>query len=179
MAERLTSLAAVLPPDTRLLVLGSMPGAASLAAQQYYAHPRNAFWPIMSQLFGFAADLPYPQRLMQLQAQGIGLWDVLQSCERQGSLDSAIRAETPNDFASLLQQQPQIRALAFNGAKAAQSFRKLVLPTLAPEQVVKAMHAKGIIMSSTPYRKSYARFAPSLINNEQEIERALAVLQAL
>lgn len=135
MAERLTSLAAVLPPDTRLLVLGSMPGAASLAAQQYYAHPRNAFWPIMGQLFDFTTDLPYPQRLMQLQAQGIGLWDVLQSCERQGSLDSAIRAETPNDFASLLQQQPQIRALAFNGAKAAQSFRKLVLPTLAPEQV--------------------------------------------
>jgi TDG/mug DNA glycosylase family protein len=135
MAARLTSLAAVITPDTRLLVLGSMPGAASLAAQQYYAHPRNAFWPIMSQLFNFAADLPYPQRLKQLQAHGIGLWDVLQSCEREGSLDSAIRAETPNDFAALLKQQPQIRALAFNGAKAAQSFRKLVLPTLAPEQV--------------------------------------------
>ncbi len=130
MAARLTSLAAVIAPDSRLLVLGSMPGAASLAAQQYYAHPRNAFWPIMGQLFGFAADLPYAERLMQLRARGIGLWDVLQSCERQGSLDSAIRAEQPNDFASLLQQQPGIRALAFNGAKAAQSFRKLVLPSL-------------------------------------------------
>lgn len=130
MAARLTSLAGVIAPDCRLLVLGSMPGAASLAAQQYYAHPRNAFWPIMGQLFGFAADLPYAERLTQLRARGIGLWDVLQSCERQGSLDSAIRAEQPNDFASLLQQQSGIRALAFNGAKAAQSFRKLVLPRL-------------------------------------------------
>ncbi|EJI84362.1 hypothetical protein AEST_28050 [Alishewanella aestuarii B11] len=135
MAERLTSLAAVLAPDTRLLVLGSMPGAASLAAQQYYAHPRNAFWPIMGQLFGFAADLPYPERLTQLRARGIGLWDVLQSCERQGSLDSTIRAEQPNDFASLLQQQPGIRALAFNGAKAAQSFRKMVLPSLQTQPI--------------------------------------------
>ncbi|MFN3711019.1 MAG: DNA-deoxyinosine glycosylase [Alishewanella aestuarii] len=134
MAARLTSLAAVIAPDSRLLVLGSMPGAASLAAQQYYAHPRNAFWPIMGQLFGFAADLPYAERLMQLRARGIGLWDVLQSCERQGSLDSAIRAEQPNDFASLLQQQPGIRVLAFNGAKAAQSFRKLVLPSLQTQQ---------------------------------------------
>lgn len=134
MAARLTSLAAVIAPDSRLLVLGSMPGAASLAAQQYYAHPRNAFWPIMGQLFGFAADLPYAERLTQLRARGIGLWDVLQSCERQGSLDSAIRAEQPNDFASLLQQQPGIRALAFNGAKAAQSFRKLVLPSLQTQQ---------------------------------------------
>lgn len=135
MAARLTSLAAVIAPDSRLLVLGSMPGAASLAAQQYYAHPRNAFWPIMGQLFGFAADLPYAERLTQLRARGIGLWDVLQSCERQGSLDSAIRAEQPNDFASLLQQQPGIRALAFNGAKAAQSFRKMVLPRLQKQPI--------------------------------------------
>lgn len=131
MAERLNSLAPVLAPNTKLLILGSMPGTASLAAQQYYAHSRNAFWPIMAELFGFSASLSYQERTLQLMAQGVGIWDVLHSCERQGSLDSAIRAELANDFSQLLCANPAIRCLVFNGNKAATSFRKQVLPNLS------------------------------------------------
>lgn len=130
MAKRLISLAPVLAPNTQLLILGSMPGTASLTAQQYYAHPRNAFWPIMAALFGFSVSLSYLDRIRQLTAEKVGLWDVLQSCERQGSLDSAIRAEMANDFIQLFRSHPQIRCLVFNGNKAATSFRKQVLPSL-------------------------------------------------
>lgn len=129
-AERLTGLAAVSQPDAQVLVLGSMPGAASLKQQQYYGHPRNLFWPILSELCGFSLEQSYPARLAALQQHRIALWDVLQHCERQGSLDSAIRNETPNDFNLFLQQHPKIRLIAFNGRKAERSFRRLVLPSL-------------------------------------------------
>lgn len=129
-AERLTGLAAVSQSDAQVLVLGSMPGAASLKQQHYYGHPRNLFWPILSQLCGFSMELSYPARLAALQQHKIALWDVLQHCERQGSLDSAIRNETPNDYNVFLQQHPKIRLIAFNGRKAEQSFRRLVLPSL-------------------------------------------------
>ncbi|MCH8538073.1 MAG: DNA-deoxyinosine glycosylase [Alkalimonas sp.] len=130
-AERIQGLAAVSQPDAQVLVLGSMPGVASLKQQQYYGHPRNLFWPIMAELCGFHEELAYPARLSALQQHKIALWDVLQHCERQGSLDSAIRNETPNDFDRFLQQHTKLRLIAFNGRKAEQSFRRLVLPKLA------------------------------------------------
>lgn len=126
--EKLTGLAPESQPDARVLVLGSMPGAASLAQQQYYGHPRNHFWPMMAELFGFDAGLPYPERLQALRCSKVALWDVLQHCERKGSLDSAIRNETPNDFAGFFHRHPQLVLIAFNGRKAEASFRKLVLP---------------------------------------------------
>jgi double-stranded uracil-DNA glycosylase len=116
----LQGLPALVNARTRLLVLGSFPGVRSLEAQQYYAHPQNAFWRIQSALFGidFTA-LAYAQRVRRLLAQGVGLWDVYASCERSGSLDSAIRNAVPNDFASLRKSCPKLRAICHNGSESA------------------------------------------------------------
>ena len=108
------------------LILGSMPGAASLAASQYYAHPQNAFWRIMGELLGFAPDGRYADRVQALRSAGIAVWDVLQCCERSGSLDSAIlrRSEVANDFETFRQQHPGVRTVVFNGATAEAAFRR-------------------------------------------------------
>lgn len=118
--------------DARLLILGSLPGAASLARQQYYAQPQNSFWPILAALLNFDPLLPYAERAAQLPAHRIALWDVCRSARRAGSLDSAIdRASIlPNDFAAFFQTHPHLRAIAFNGRTAEHLFRSLVLPTL-------------------------------------------------
>ncbi|MEH6650794.1 MAG: DNA-deoxyinosine glycosylase [Motiliproteus sp.] len=122
----------VITDGAQVLILGSMPGLRSLEAQQYYAHPRNAFWPIMAELFGFDSALPYDERLRLLQIQRVALWDVLADCYRPGSLDSAIVESSiqANDFPTLLQRYPTLKAICFNGAKAEQSFRKHVRPLL-------------------------------------------------
>ena len=126
------SFAPVETPQAKVLILGTMPGVASLQAQQYYAHPRNAFWPIMAALLGFDVALPYEQRLAQLSANRIALWDVLASCHRPGSLDANIArdSEQPNDFASLFARCRQIRAVACNGGTAYALFRRHVLPAV-------------------------------------------------
>ncbi|ATX80226.1 hypoxanthine-DNA glycosylase [Mariprofundus aestuarium] len=80
--------------DAKILILGSMPSRKSIAADQYYAHPQNGFWPIMGELFGFTASLEYEERLAQLRKNGVGLWDVAHQCVRPGSLDSAIEIES-------------------------------------------------------------------------------------
>lgn len=119
-------------PDARVLVLGSMPGIASLQAGQYYAHPRNAFWPIMAALFGFAADLPYARRVERLLAARVAVWDVLQACEREGSGDAAIDpgSVAVNDFAGFFAAHPQLDAVFLNGTTAASYFRRRVWPGL-------------------------------------------------
>jgi hypoxanthine-DNA glycosylase len=119
-------------PSAKVLILGSMPGAASLAAQQYYAHPRNSFWRIVAGVADFDAAAPYPERVAALTCSGMALWDVLRSCVRPGSLDSSIQAGTrvPNDFASFFAAHPGIRRVCFNGAEAQKSFDKQVLPGL-------------------------------------------------
>lgn len=121
--------------DARVLVLGSMPGAASLAAGEYYAHPRNSFWPIMLELFGGGRPRPYAARLALLKRNGVALWDVLASCVRPGSADSSIKrasAET-NDIRGFLLAHPRVEMVCFNGAKAEECFRRQVLPGLPPE----------------------------------------------
>lgn len=119
---RLLGLPPVVSQRTRLVVLGSFPGAASLAAQQYYAHPRNHFWAILSAIWGVdLVGAPYAGRLAQMRRRGVGLWDVYAACRREGSLDSAIEAAEPNDLASLLRLAPGLRAVAHNGGESARS----------------------------------------------------------
>lgn len=116
----------------RLLILGSMPGQASLQAARYYAHPRNAFWRIMGDLLGAGPDLPYEQRLEKLKFNGIALWDVIAACERTSSLDADIVAASvqPNDFLAFFAVHRSIERVFFNGAAAQASFRRQVLPGL-------------------------------------------------
>ena len=116
--------------DARILILGSMPGEASLRAGQYYAHPQNLFWRIMGELLGFDPALPYARRTQALKSARIALWDVLHSCRRKGSRDSAIDDTTlvANDFAGFFPHHPQIAHVFFNGAKAEACYRKHVRP---------------------------------------------------
>ena len=118
--ERLVGLPPVIGRGTRLLLLGSFPGAASLAAGRYYAHPRNQFWPLLSALLGEdLVALDYPARLQRLRERGVGLWDVIAECEREGSLDSRIRQPRYNDLGSLRRRAPQLQAVAHNGGQSA------------------------------------------------------------
>lgn len=123
-APRLLGLPPVVDADTRVLVLGSFPGAASLRAQQYYAHARNQFWPILGAVWGVdIAALDYPQRLALARSHGLGIWDVYAACQREGSLDSAIEAAEPNDLIGLARRLPRLQALAHNGGESARSMR--------------------------------------------------------
>lgn len=131
----LTGLAPVHDGAARVLVLGSMPGARSLAAQAYYAHPRNAFWPIIEALFGISCELAYAQRLDGLRARRVALWDVIGQCRRRGSLDQKVEPGSivANDFSRLFGACPSIERVLFNGRLAEQSFERYVLPDL-PER---------------------------------------------
>ncbi len=118
--ERWQGLAAVADERTRALVLGSFPGARSLQLQQYYAHPQNQFWPLMQALWPQHVQPPredYAERCAWLLERGLGLWDVYASCERKGSLDSAIRAAQVNDFAGLRQRAPGLLLALHNGGE--------------------------------------------------------------
>ena len=122
--KRLVGLAPVIAPHTRLVVLGSFPGAASLAEQQYYAHPRNQFWPLLSQMWKIdLRALPYPERVAEVRTRGLGIWDVYAHCRREGSLDSAIEAAQLNDLARLRMLAPGLRAIAHNGGESARAMR--------------------------------------------------------
>ena len=137
----------------RVLVLGSLPGAASLAAGEYYAHPRNAFWTLMGELAGAGAELPYEQRCERLVAAGIAVWDVCAAARRPGSLDAAIDVASvqPNDFAALFSRYPCLALIAFNGAKAAELYRRLVLPSLGAATGVAsaAVRLPQVVLPST------------------------------
>jgi hypoxanthine-DNA glycosylase len=130
-APLLRGLAPVAGPGTRLLLLGSFPSEASLAAGQYYAHPRNQFWPLLSALFGVELRaLPYAQRLREVEGFGLGIWDVYAACEREGSLDASIRSARPNALAELVARLPALRGIAHNGGESARSLR--ITRALAP-----------------------------------------------
>jgi hypoxanthine-DNA glycosylase len=119
-------------PRTRALIVGTLPGQASLRARQYYAQPHNAFWRIIEDLYGIPRTLDYARRIEGLLECGLGLWDVCASAHRPGSLDSSIARDTivANDFAGLFGRYPDISLICFNGATAAALYRRLVLPRL-------------------------------------------------
>jgi len=124
---RKTSFPPVVDRDTRVLILGSLPGDASLRAARYYAHPQNQFWRLLSPVVGIdLPPLPYPDRLTALQAAGIGLWDVVASATRPGSSDAAIRDAAANDIATLIRELPVLRLVAFNGGTAWKHGRTMV-----------------------------------------------------
>jgi hypoxanthine-DNA glycosylase len=135
--SRIESFPPIVSGHSKVLILGSMPGEASLIADQYYAHPRNAFWPIMGELFGAGPSLPYQERVARLQSVGVALWDSLQSCMRLGSsLDASITEEVPNDFPPLFAEYPNITHVFFNGSAAERTFRRHVLPALHEDRHV-------------------------------------------
>lgn len=124
----------ILGERPRVLILGSFPSPASLERAEYYAHKRNAFWPIMAEVLGFPTDATYPVRTRALMQAGIAVWDVLAACARQGSSDGAIRraSEVENDLGGLIRAQPTIRRVLLNGGKAWTHWRRLRLAEAIP-----------------------------------------------
>lgn len=125
---KISSLAPVVDDSAVLLILGSIPGVESLRQGQYYANRRNNFWPLLYLIFGsvYQAGESYENKLAFLQNRRIALWDVIKSCQREGSLDTGIRDEQPNDFAWLFARYPAIKTVLFNGGKAYETFRRKV-----------------------------------------------------
>lgn len=161
-AVDLQGLAPVVDADTRLVVLGSFPGAASLRAQQYYGHPRNRFWPIVSALWSVdLVALPYADRLAAIRARGLGLWDVYASCRREGSLDRAIESPRLNDLAGLLRSAPALRGIVHNGGESARSMKHtlaLGLPVLRLPSTSPANAAWSFERKLAAWRAAFVRF---------------------
>lgn len=155
-------------PDARVLILGSLPGQVSLLHRQYYAQAHNAFWPIMEKLLGIPADSAYAERTSRLAGHGVALWDVCASAHRPGSLDAAISFSSvaANDFAAFLASYPQIGLICFNGAKAAELYRRIVFPGLPPA----LQKIPSVILPSTspahaamPFREKLRRWSEALL----------------
>lgn len=144
--KRIYSFPPVIDDNSRVLLLGSAPGVKSLEAQQYYAHPQNAFWKILFSLFNEPFSENYDTRLQTALRNGVALWDIIESCERQGSSDSAIRNEIHNPISKLLEEYPNISAVFCNGQKAEKSLKKnlsgdfnlpvILLPSSSPLHTV-------------------------------------------
>lgn len=126
MADYIQCFGPLIDYESKVLILGSMPGEVSLNEQQYYAHPRNSFWKIVFTLFKEHYTDDYEKKKALLRKHHIALWDVIKQCEREGSLDTAIKAEEPNDFGWLFKTYPNIQAVLFNGVKAHDVFDKKV-----------------------------------------------------
>jgi TDG/mug DNA glycosylase family protein len=155
--HRVESFPPQVAPGCELLILGTVPSVRSLELRQSYGHRQNLFWPFMGELFDAGPELAYAERIARLQRRGIGIWDVLERCERRGSLDSAIVAdsEVANDIPGLLIAHPGIRAIALNGGKARQSFRRHVVPRL--DAALRARITQLDLPSTSPANASIPR----------------------
>lgn len=162
----ITSFPPIANDKVHVLILGSMPGAQSLSAGQYYANKQNAFWKILSGITDLDSQAPYVVRTERLQTCGIALWDVLHTCERTGSLDSAITAATTNDFAGFYKQYPNIKRVFFNGATAERYYRLYVLPTLTNNSLIyQRLPSTSPAHASLPYEEKLAIWKAALLLN--------------
>jgi TDG/mug DNA glycosylase family protein len=163
--ERIHSFAPIERADARVLILGSMPGAASLAAQKYYANRFNSFWRIMSDILGIEPSATYDERVHALIASRIALWDVLHSCERSGSLDTSINRETQatNDFAAFFRTHPEVRRVLLNGTKAYETFRRhVVAGELASSLTLVRLPSTSPANASWPYDRKLEAWREAL-----------------
>ena len=160
MAVRSRGFSPIAAPDARVLILGSLPGQASLAAGQYYAQPQNAFWRVMGDLFDAGLDRPYDERAARLRAKGIALWDVCAAAVRPGSLDAAIELNSivTNDFATFFAAHPRIAHVCANGGTAHQLYARRVQPGLPASQAALPLHR----LPSTSPAHARLRYAQKL-----------------
>ena len=142
MADRISSFAPIISTTSKILILGSVPGVKSLEIQQYYAHPQNQFWKIVFELIGEDFSKDYETRIETIRKNNIALWDVIDTCEREGSLDTKIRNEEHNDITKILNDHPSISVIFCNGQKSFKNLKKIlgeeseipvfVLPSTSP-----------------------------------------------
>jgi double-stranded uracil-DNA glycosylase len=155
---RLRGLPAVADRRATALILGSFPGRQSLDAGQYYAHPRNLFWPLMIEFLGLDRSASYRERTRALCENGIALWDVIESCQRSGSLDSRIVTASvrPNDFAAFLGDHPRLRRIYFNGALAEKTFLRFIdWPVESPRVSLRRLPSTSPANASIPYERKF------------------------
>lgn len=162
----LLGLAPIVCAETKLMVLGSFPGVASLVAQQYYAHPRNHFWPVLSALWGLTGEAalqhrPYAERIAEAQGRGLGIWDVYASCLREGSLDSDIEQAELNPLQRLKEWAPGLRGIAHNGGESARHMKvtaRLGLPVVRLPSTSPANASWSLDRKVAAWREAFERF---------------------
>jgi hypoxanthine-DNA glycosylase len=163
-----TSFAPIVSSTSRVLILGSMPGVASLDAHAYYAHPRNAFWPILASITDVAADAPNAARVAGLLTRGLALWDVAGSCARDGSLDADIDDDSvvPNDIAGLVRDRPTITRVCLNGGKAAALWKRHVAPEVRDLALdVRTLPSTSPAHAGLPFAQKCARWREALLKD--------------
>jgi hypoxanthine-DNA glycosylase len=151
--DEVHSFEPIIDNESRVLILGTMPGEQSLQKKEYYANPRNQFWRIIYSIFEVEPDVEYAQRISFLKSNRIALWDVLDVCVRQGSLDSNIKNEKPNDFSGILSKYPNLRCVIFNGSKSSELFKKHIgFGVLEPLVYKKLPSTSGAYAKSTDFK---------------------------
>jgi hypoxanthine-DNA glycosylase len=167
----------IVTADAHVLILGTLPGEESLRLQQYYGHVRNHFWPLVAAVFNETLPLTYAERVNLLERNRCALWDVLESAERIGSSDAAIRNPTANPFTRFFADYPKIRTIAFNGQKARELFRRYVVK---PGYVSEGKFATIDLPSSSPlYTKTLedklavwrAKLAPVILPAQKRLAK--------